>query len=91
MANNNQNKRVGSFAAINGGVIEGCSANVQLSGCPNGAGFVFGNSGVVKNSVAMRVGRGKGVTGFTSGTRAQSIPADILQTPRSAGLTAAAT
>ena len=64
MANNNQNKRVGSFAAINGGVIEGCSANVQLSGCPNGAGFVFGNSGVVKNSVAMRVGRGKGVTGF---------------------------
>lgn len=64
MANNNQNKRIGSFAAINGGVIEGCSANVQLSGCPNGAGFVFGNSGVVKNSVAMRVGRGKGVTGF---------------------------
>lgn len=64
MASNNQNNRVGSFAAVNGGVIEGYSANVKLSGCPNGAGFVFGNSGVVKNSVSMRVGRGKGVTGF---------------------------
>ena len=64
MATNNQNNRIGSFAAINGGVIEGCSANVKLSGCPNGAGFVFGNSGVVKNSVSLRLGRGKGVTGF---------------------------
>lgn len=61
---NNQNNRVGSFAAINGGVIEGCSANVKLSGCQNSAGFVFGNSGVVKNSVSLRVGHGKGVTGF---------------------------
>ena len=64
MATNNQNNRIGSFAAINGGVIEGCSANVKLRGCPNGAGFVFGNSGVVKNSVSLKLGSGKGVTGF---------------------------
>ncbi len=64
MASNNSNSRVGSFVAVNGGVIEGCSANVKLSGCPNSASFVFGNSGVVKNSFSMRVGRGKGVAGF---------------------------
>lgn len=64
MATNNRNDRVGSFAAVNGGVIEGCSANVKLGGCKGGAGFVFGNSGVVKNSISMRLGKGKGVTGF---------------------------
>lgn len=75
------NGRIGSFAAINSGVIEGCSVNVKLRVKVNGAGFVFGNSGVVRNSISLRSG-GKGTTGFYKRNTGTIAACGYLASPR---------
>lgn len=60
-----QNFRVGSFAAVNTGLISGCSANISFKAKYGGSGFIYDNRGEISNSVSVKGIRGKGsLSGF---------------------------
>jgi len=62
---NQQNFRVGSFAAVNSGLISGCSANISFKTRQGGSGFIYDNRGEIYNSVSVKGIRGKGnLSGF---------------------------
>ena len=55
----NQNRRIGSFVAVNSGRIEGCVADIHANFGSESAGFVYENSGEVDSSLTVRVGSKK--------------------------------
>lgn len=57
--------KIGSFVAVNNGVVEGCAADIKIrSGSDAAAGFVFENNSTVKHSVSVRCIKGKNSKGF---------------------------
>ena len=60
----NQNRRIGSFVAVNSGRIEGCVADIHANFGSESAGFVYENSGEVDSSLTVRVGSKKTNRGF---------------------------
>ncbi len=62
----NQNRRIGSFVAVNSGRIEGCVADIHANFGSESAGFVYENSGEIESSLTARVGSKKTNKGFFS-------------------------
>lgn len=56
--------KVGAFAAINQGKIDGCAAEIHLAPLLGGAGFVFENQAEILRSLSLRAVKGRQAQGF---------------------------
>ena len=56
--------RVGAFLAVNNGTVEGCAAELAVTGAGVAGGFVYENNAGIARSVAVRCIRGKSGCGF---------------------------